>query len=740
MSRKRPPLTRILKRAWSSILRSRNPFLTLGLLGAGTGLIVISLLLLWVALTPTPDFDSFMNRKISSSTKIFDRTGQTVLYDLNTDVKQQTIPLADISPYIKNASISIEDSNFYHHGGISFTGIARSLLVDLVHHSFDQGGSTITQQVVKNTILSRDKSITRKVHEWVLAYKLEQHYTKDQILELYLNGNPYGGSLYGVEAASRAFFGKSAKDVDLAEAAYLAALPQAPTYYSPYGNNKAALDTRKNVVLARMKQLGYITNDQYTQAKSETIVFNPAQSGSIIAPHFVFYIREYLENKYGPDVASQGLSVITTLDADLQHQAEATVSKFALANATKFNASNAALVAIDPKTGQVLAMVGSRNYFDTQIDGNYNAALASRQPGSSFKPFVYAAALAKGYTPKTIVFDLPTQFSTSCAPSDNTNDTPPCYAPNNYDGKFRGPMTFTTALAQSINVPAVKALYLAGIQNVIDLATKAGITTLQTRSHYGLSFALGAAEVRLLDLTDAYATFSNNGQYNPPTGILKVTDANGQVLEDFKQQPQQVIDPGVAASMNSMLSNNEARYPEYSAQNPLHLDGFDVAAKTGTTNDYRDAWTVGYSPDIVVGTWAGNNNNSAMVKEIAGYIVAPMWHEFMGYALQKYPKDLFSEPPAIPDTAPPALRGVYSGANGMHDILYWVDKNNPMSGGSSMGDGQFPYWEYPIQAGYGATTGGNTTAPSDSSTTPTTHEMNPIVTGLESIATSTTAP
>jgi 1A family penicillin-binding protein len=686
---------------------------------AGIGLVIFGIGILWVALTPIPALNSFDSRKVAQSTKLYDRTGKTVLYDLNHDVSRTVVPLTDISPYLQEATISIEDSNFYHHGGVSFTGTARSLLADITTLSFSQGGSTLTQQVVKNTILSGQKSITRKVQEWILAFKFEQKYTKDQILEFYFNVTPYGGTLYGAQVAARSFYGKDAKDLDIAEAAYMAAIPQLPTYYSPYGNNRDALDARKNLVLDRMLKLGYINNDQYNQAKKEVVVFSRQQSNSILAPHFVFYIEQYLENKYGPDVATQGLTVITTIDADLQHHAEAIVNQYALANQKKFNASNAALVAIDPKTGQILAMVGSRDYFDKQIDGNYNAALASRQPGSSFKPFVYAAALVKGYTPQTAIFDLPTQFSTSCAPSDNFNDTPPCYSPGNYDGKFRGPMTFTTALAQSINVPAVKTLYLAGIPNVINLATSMGITTLGKPADYGLSLALGAAEVRLLDLTDAYSAFANNGTLNPSTGILSITDKDGHTVEQYTAAPKNVLDPDIAHEMSGMLSDNAARQPEYPPVNPFTFPGYDVAAKTGTTNESRDAWTVGFTPSIAIGVWAGNNDNSPMVKEIAGYIVAPMWHEVMQYALTKYPNEVFPQPPAIPDTAPAALRGIYTDGTSAHDILYWVNKNNPLTPGGSFNDGQYPYWEYPIAnwlAGGGLTT--PTAQAAGASTTP----------------------
>jgi membrane peptidoglycan carboxypeptidase len=413
---------------------------------------------------------------------------------------------------------------------------------------------------------------------------------------------------------------------------------------------------------------------------------------------------------------NQGLSVITTLDTDLQHSAETIVNQYAIANQQKFNASNAALVAIDPKTGQILSMVGSRDYFDAAVQGSFNVTLAKRQPGSAFKPFVYATALSKGYTPKTTVFDLPTQFSTSCAVTDNHNDTAPCYAPSNYDDKFRGPMTFTTALAQSINVPAVKTMYLAGIQNVIDLATAMGITTLGDPKQYGLSLALGAAEVRLLDLTSAYGVFANDGIRNPATGILSVTDSTGKKLEEFKADPTQVIDSGVAHSMAAMLSDNEARYPEYQANNPLHFDAYDVAAKTGTTNDFRDVWTVGFSPTLVVGVWAGNNDNTAMVKEIAGYVVAPMWHAFMEVALAKTPATYFAEAPGIPEGVSPALQGSYSGSTGVHDILYWVDKNNPLGPAplAPWADSQFAYWEYPVQQWAGALVPAGTENPAPS--------------------------
>ncbi|MDP3402612.1 MAG: PBP1A family penicillin-binding protein [bacterium] len=656
--------------------------------------------ILWAALTPIPDLNSFDSRKVAQSTKIYDRTGKTVLYDLNHDVRRNVVPLSEISPNLQRAAIAIEDSDFYNHSGVSLRAIARAIWVDIQTLSFAQGGSTITQQVVKNTILSGSKTPIRKFQEWVLAWKLEQKYTKDQILEFYFNVTPYGGTMYGAEVAARSFYGKSAIDLSVAEAAYLAAIPQLPTYYSPYGNNRDELDIRKNYVIERMEYLGYLSAEEAASAKREVVVFSRQQNNSILAPHFVFYIEGLLEKKYGPDVVTQGLSVITTLDAEMQNAAQSIVKEYALANAARFNASNAALVAIDPKTGQILSMVGSRDYFDEIIPGNYNVAVAPRQPGSAFKPFVYAAALEKGYTPETIIFDVPTQFSTACSPSDTSNSAPPCYAPQNYDLKFRGPMTFRSALAQSINIPAVKVLYLAGINNVINLSTRMGITNLGAAKDYGLSFALGAAEVSPLQMASAMGVFANDGVRNPPTGILEIRDMKGRVIEKFTPAPEQAIDPSVARQIADMMSDNQARIPSYNPINPLSIPDYDVAAKTGTTNESRDAWTVGYSPTLAVAIWAGNNDNTPMFKEIAGYIVAPMWRAFMDVALTKVPKEYFNDPPGIPESAPAVLRGVVI----YHSLLLLTNKENPQGPPpvNPYADPQLAYWETPIQLWTGA--------------------------------------
>jgi membrane peptidoglycan carboxypeptidase len=573
--------------------------------------------------------------------------------------------------------------------------------------SLSQGGSTITQQVVKNTLLTNVKSVIRKVHELVLAIKLEQVYSKDKILETYLNNIPYGGTLYGIEAASEAYFGIPAKDLSIAKSAYLAAMIQAPTRYSPYGSHRAELEARKDIVLDRMHTLGFIDDAIYAAAKTENVSFAPVGQNNIIAPHFVFYILNQLETAYGANALSSGLKVITTLDADLETKTESIVNAYALENEKKFAASNASLVALDPSTGQILAMVGSRDFFDAAIDGQYNATLALRQPGSTMKPFIYSLALMRGYTRNTVIFDVPTQFSTSCKPSDTTNNTSPCYAPSDYDNTFRGPMTFETALAQSINIPAIKTLYLVGIQNAINFAKSFGLNTLGDPDQYGLTLVLGGGEVRLLDLTGAYAVFANDGVRNAPTGILEVSDAGGNVLEKYSSSPSQVIPSNIARDMSAMLSDAQARLPEYPLNSPLSFPGYDVAVKTGTTDDTRDAWVVGYTPSIAVGVWAGNNDNSPMVKSVAGFIAAPLLHEAMAYALSKYPKTYFGEPSPIFSSVPPMLQGNWyipdrQGNIVPHSLLYWTDKNNPQGPVPSNPslDPQYEYWEYAIAAWY----------------------------------------
>ncbi len=707
-------------------MRPRFPLRTLVPLGAATTLFLLGIALLWTASLKVPDLRSFDQRKVEQSTKIYDRTGSVLLFDVHENVQRTVVPFEKVSRYVKDATIAIEDAEFYQHHGIKPTAILRAILANITSLGFSQGGSTITQQVVKNSILTTDKTIARKLKEWVLALRLEQALSKEEILALYLNETPYGGNKYGIEEASRAFFGKSSADLTLAEAAYLAALPQAPTYYSPYGNHRDELDGRKNLVLTKMLEHGLITAHEYDGAKSAEIVFAPPEDASIKAPHFVFFIREYLEQKYGQRaVEERGFRVITTLDYELEKRAEAIVETFARENEEKFNAENAGLVAVDPKTGHILAMVGSRNYFDRDIDGNVNVTLAKRQPGSAFKPFVYATAFRKGYSPETVVFDVPTQFSSTCAPDDLTSEGE-CYSPGNYDQVFRGPVSFRNALAQSINVPAVKALYLAGIADSIRTARAMGITTLEGPDRYGLTLVLGGGEVTLLDMTSAYGVFANDGVRNPVTGILRIEDADGNVVEEFRAAPYEALPPEVARSVTNVLADNEARSPAFGENSYLYFPGKDVAAKTGTTNDYRDAWIVGYTPTIAIGAWAGNNDNSPMEKKVAGFIVAPLWHAFVAEALPLVPEERFKSPERVSvEGEKPIMRGLWQGGTSyivdtvsgklatdatppetrkervttdVHSILYWVDRDNPLGPAPAEPekDPQFRLWEYAV--------------------------------------------
>lgn len=643
-----------------------------------------------------PDIASLKERKVVQSAKIYDRTGTVLLDDLGDNVTRTLVPLSEISPKIQEASIAIEDATFYEHSGIRPLAILRALFLQPLRGQGVQGGSTITQQVVKNSILTSDRTVTRKLKEWILALKLEQTLTKDQILELYLNESPYGGSVYGVEEASELYFGKPAKDVTVAEAAYLAALPQAPTYYSPFGNHRDALEIRKEYVIERMHELGYLTDDEMRDAHSEEVEFLPPALSGIRAPHFVFYVREELEKQYGLEALDKnGWRIITTLDAELQEKAEEIVKIRALENEVKFKASNAALVAISPQTGDILAMVGSRDYFDPAIDGNVNVTVSKRQPGSSFKPFVYAAAFLKGYAPETIAFDTQTQFSTEC-PIDSTNTEAPCYYPGNYDEKFRGPMSFRDALAQSINIVALKALYLVGLQDALSLARAMGITTLEGPDRYGLTLVLGGGEVKLLDLTSAYGVFANEGVRVPHRGILRIEDRTGTPVMEATVTSESVLPSNVALTVSDVLSDNNARAPEFGLDSALYIPGHHVAAKTGTTNDFRDTWIVGYTTTLAVGTWAGNNDNSAMEKKIAGFIVAPMWNEFFRFALTKYPDQPFPAPQSlVTETTKPIVRGIWQIPE-VHDILHWVDRSDPLGAVpvNPAEDPQYLRWEY----------------------------------------------
>jgi penicillin-binding protein 1C len=697
---------------------------------AGLAIILGGLLTLWISSFKIPDFQSFEDRKIENSTKIYDRTGKILLYDIHQDVKRTYITFPNMSLNIKNATVAIEDSDFYNHSGIRITSIIRAVLSNFLGGK-TQGGSTITQQLVKNTLLTQKKTYARKIKEWVLAIKVDKSLPKEKILEYYLNEAPYGGTVYGIEEASQTYFNKSAIELTLAESAYLAAIPQSPTTLSPYGKNKNLLEARKNLVLSRMSELGFITEDEFKKTKDELVVFQPQSTMGIKAPHFVFFIKDYLEQKYGIDTVERGgLKVTTTLDYNLEAKAEQFVKEVSLKNATDWNGENGSLVAIDPKTGQILTMVGSRDYFDKQIDGNFNVATANRQPGSSFKPFIYATAFSKGFTPDTVLFDLPTEFQTTCdaygraLPGRSQAD---CYMPGNYDNKFRGPMSLRDALAQSINVIAVKLFYLAGLSDSLKTAEDMGISTLSDIGRYGLTLVIGGGEVSLLDITSAYGVFANDGVRNTYTGILRVEDVNGNVLEEYTPKPNEVLPKNTALTISDILKDDKSRTPTFGTHSILYIPNKDVAVKTGTTNNNKDAWTIGYTPSIVVGAWAGNNDNTPMKKGGAA-LAGPMWNKFINEALKVLPDEKFEKPnlDVDPRIVKPILRGLWQGnenffidkASGklateftpvdslqekvitnVHSILYWVDRNDILGAPpvDPTSNSQFNHWEIPIQ-------------------------------------------
>lgn len=704
-------------------------FLFAGIFIFMAGLIIVLLFSLQI-----PDFHSFEDRKIVNSTQIYDRTGEILLYDIHQDVKRTDISFEQMSLNIKNATVAIEDSEFYNHSGIRITSIVRATLSNLLGFGIGGGGSTITQQLVKNTLLTSESGLARyvrKIKEWVLAIKIDNSMPKEKILEAYLNEVPYGGNLYGIEAASKTYFNKDAIDLTLAEASYLASIPQSPSVLSPYGKNKDKLETRKNLVLYRMFQLKFITKEEYDKAKNEVATFVPQATLGIRAPHFVFFIKDYLEQKYGAEVLDKGgLKITTTLDVDLQTKAEEFVKEGALKNEKDWNGKNAGLIAIDPKTGQILTMVGSRDYFDKTIDGNYNITTGSRQPGSSFKPFIYATAFNKGFTPETVLFDLPTEFQTTCNAYGRAfagHSQKDCYMPNNYDGKYRGPISLRDALAQSINIPAVKLFYLAGLSDSLKTAESMGISTLKDINQYGLTLVIGGGEVSLLDITSAYGVFANSGIKNPYTGILKIENINGEILEKFQPNPQEILPKNTALIISDILSDDKSRTPTFGAHSVLYIPGGNTAVKTGTTNNNKDAWTIGYSPSIVVGVWAGNNDNVPMKKGGAA-LAGPIWNKFMTEALKNIPSESFEKPNLENDITlvKPALRGFWQGnesffidkisgllatpytpretllekvITNVHSILYWVDRNDVLGKApeNPSANYQFNNWEIPIQ-------------------------------------------
>ncbi len=579
-----------------------------------------------------PEPNKINTRFIPESTKIYDKSGKILLYEIHGEEKRTIISLDKIPDTIKNATISLEDRHFYEHHGIRPKSIIRAMLSQFFHIGTPSGGSTITQQLVKNSILSNEKSITRKIKEAILAVEIEMKFSKEEILGMYLNEIPYGSNAYGIEAATQTFFGKSASELSIDEAALLASLPQAPSRYSPYGSRRELLKGRQEWAIKQMEQLGFISHQEAVDSKNVD-VFKKIKRNTeqMKAPHFVMYVKDEIEQMYGEEyLENNGLTIITTLDWEKQQIAEKIVKEKAFENEKKYNAENAALVAITPENGDIITMVGSRDYFDTQIDGNVNVALSERQPGSSFKPYVFLLSFIKGYTPETILFDVKTHFPIE----DQKKD----YTPQNYTGRFIGPVKIKDALAMSLNIPAVKALYLVGIEDTIKFAKSLGLSSLKDPKKYGLALVLGGGEVKLLNHVGAFSIIANNGIENKKHAIKKIINKNGEVVfENLPiKNPKQLIDKKYIAMLSHILSTNKYRIPAFGANNALKFDDRQVAAKTGTTNNNRDAWTIGYTPDVAIGVWTGNNDNSMMnSRGVGSNVAAPIFREFI---LEAYPE------------------------------------------------------------------------------------------------------
>lgn len=599
-------------------------------------------------------------RRTGFSTKIFDRNGK-LLDDVFSDENRTFVPLSEIPQSLRDATVAIEDKDFYRHKGIDLLVFVR-LPYYFVTERRIVGGSTLTQQLVKKALLSDERTITRKVKQIILSLLIEQRFSKDQILEMYLNEVPYGGTAYGVGAASEYYFGKPVQELNVVESSILAGLPQRPTAYSPLAgktddNGELLWKERSRGVLRRMREDNYITTEAYEDAlvQLNSVEFERTSS-SLSAPHFVFYVLDKLEEMYGPDlVQSGGLQVTTSLDLDLQNEAQSIVAE-EIEKVETLNITNGAAMVMNPKTGEILSMVGSRNFNDEEIDGQFNVAVQGlRQPGSSIKPVVYLTLLRLGYTPASMMIDVPTTFQR------NENEKP--YEPKNYDGKFRGPVSLRNSLGSSLNVPAVKALAKVGLEPFLQQAYSMGFATLEPTqenfSRLGLSVALGGGEVHLIDSTSSFSSFANGGYRVDPVAILKVVDRNGKVLFEHRDvQGEAVMTPEEAYVIDNILSDDSARAMAFGPNSRLNVSP-NVAVKTGTTNDQRDNWAIGWSREVMVGAWVGNNDNSAMKTVASGVSGAtPIWQRIIQFALKNgYTAPAWEVPDGIETVSVDAVSG-----------------------------------------------------------------------------------
>ncbi len=617
---------------------------TLGAIVAGALLAVI-LFFLYTKDLPRPE--NFNENIINQTTKIYDRTGEIVLSSIYGEEKRTYLTIDKLPEKLQKAVIATEDARFYQHNGIDFQGIARAIKVDLETGEAKQGASTITQQLIRSSLLSNEKSVGRKIKEIILSIELDSKYSKTQILEWYLNQVPFGVNIYGAQEASLSYFDKPVSEISLAQAALLAAVIQAPSYYNPYGSHLDGLLARKDYVLDRMVQENYITGEEAETAKKEVLTFDKLPK--TLSPHFVNYVKQQLEIKYGQAfLETKGLKIYTTLDWDLQRAAEKDVKDGTEKNKA-FGAYNGALIAINPKNGEVLAMVGSADpegkpypegcdpATTCKFVPDFNVATqGDRQPGSSFKPFVYAEAFRKGFTGNSIVVDEQTDFGVFGGKH---------YIPSNYDGRFRGAITLRNALAQSLNIPALKVLRdMAGLDDSIALAKSMGISTLnEPSSFYGLPLVLGAGDVKLIDMVSAFSVFANGGYRIPASAILRIEDADGNIIYKNEPTPKKVLEKNVCDLISDILSDNNARAPIFGYHSNLYFENYKASVKTGTTQDNKDGWTVGFTPKLAVGVWAGNNNRAPMQK-ISEAMAGPIWRAFMLQGLPKMGEPMINLP------------------------------------------------------------------------------------------------
>ena len=663
---KKPPRTRPQRAQWASWLLGLTLIgvfvFFLGLIASVVGYIIIA------AQLPSPD-DLNTRQPNFASSQLYDRDGHLLHELIDPSAGKRTyVPISQISDYLKLATVATEDRNYYIHGGFDPIAIARAIYYALQERAIVSGASTITQQVARNVLLpeeAAEQTASRKIKEIILAAELERKYSKDEILEIYVNNNNYGNLAYGVDAAARTYFGTSAAYLDLSQGAFLAGIPQLPSVYDPYHGGKDAVLKRHKIVLGLMVEAGFITQKEADEAADamDAYEFKPIFTDRIPAPHFVMYVQQWLETELGPEMlyTGRGLRIHTTLDGNLQHIAEEETAN-GVAALADMNVNNGALVAIEPASGHILAMVGSADFYDNDIGGQVNVTLRCRQPGSSIKPLTFLAAFEKGWNPATIVWDVPTIYTDTWGNR---------YEPVNYDGRFRGPTSVRTALANSLNLPAVKALEYITVDGLLEIAERLGATSIVTpqlecpdypadaRPFYGLALTLGGGELKPLELTSAYATLANGGLRMSPTPILWVEDRAGNILVDNRQRHgEPVVASEMAYLITNILSDTKARCLVFACPNNLELPDRPVAAKTGTTNDNRDAWTMGYTPDIAVGVWVGNNDNSQMAAHIGGSNSAGViWNAFMRRAHEGVPSHSFPRPAGIVDREVCVLSG-----------------------------------------------------------------------------------